>query len=535
MFAISGDPTWSDGAEHAQLFVEQMWDGSNYLAGTTSPAARNNLPDQLPLDTQAWNVLSRTNVLALHPQLFSNAEARFGCAFDGFTGYDFNNDKDGVWFEGTGQMCVAYAVAGQSQMAESLAHTLGNAQQMPAPVGNGLGMLAASHNGVTTGFSTVFGSNYYNCRLHVGATAWNIFAQLGFNPYYQTFVVEKGVYNGLFYSANGITEETSGMLSGLNITAQGTFTGRLLVGGGSYSLAGGFDAFGNASNRIPRSAKLGGPMTVQMMLNCAMNPPQLIGTVSGTNGGLWAADLMAFSASNSSPSAEYTMLMPSLGKGIGIAPPGDGYILVTNHAGTVTLSGSLPDGTVFNQTVPADQSNELPLYASLYGNTGLFMGWLNLFGSSPVGQATWIRKSSHSTLYSNGFTNNLGIMGSVWTVPPAHTVPFPVPFSLEISGGSLGSNLSYVVAWQSNNTLRTVSPLPSLFTNSLSGSLIPKTGLFTITFGNENHKGTTTGTGVLLQGVPSGGGYFLGVTNAGSINLQVPLSGGGILIPNSLR
>jgi hypothetical protein len=126
-------------------------------------------------------------------------------------------------------------------------------------------------------------------------------------------------------------------------------------------------------------------------------------------------------------------------------------------------------------------------------------------------------------------------MGSVWTVPPAHTVPFPVPFSLEISGGSLGSNLSYVVAWQSNNTLRTVSPLPSLFTNSLSGSLIPKTGLFTITFGNENHKGTTTGTGVLLQGVPSGGGYFLGVTNAGSINLQVPLSGGGILIPNSLR
>jgi hypothetical protein len=113
-----------------------MWDDTRgcYLAGTTSPNARNELSGELPLDCQSWNVLSRTNVLALHPQLLSDAETNFGCTFDGFTGDDFNNDKDGVWFEGTAQMCVAYAVAGQPQLAAAVAKKLSEAQQMPAPI-----------------------------------------------------------------------------------------------------------------------------------------------------------------------------------------------------------------------------------------------------------------------------------------------------------------------------------------------------------------------------------------------------------------
>jgi hypothetical protein len=159
MFDLTGDSVWSDGAAHAESFVESMWDSTNgcYLAGTTSPDVRNTLPGELPLDTQSWNVLSRTNVLALHPQLLSDADLIFGCTFDGFTGYDFNDDRDGVWFEGTGQMSVAYAVAGDPQKAATLAHTLSNAQQMPPPVGNGLGIVAASHDGVMSVWSIIEG------------------------------------------------------------------------------------------------------------------------------------------------------------------------------------------------------------------------------------------------------------------------------------------------------------------------------------------------------------------------------------------
>jgi hypothetical protein len=53
------------------------------------------------------------------------------------------------------------------------------AQQMPAPAGNGLGIVAAARDAVTSGF----GFKLFR-RLHIGATSWNVFGQLGFNPYY---------------------------------------------------------------------------------------------------------------------------------------------------------------------------------------------------------------------------------------------------------------------------------------------------------------------------------------------------------------
>lgn len=286
MFEITGDSAWSDGAQHAQLFVEAMWDDTDgcYLAGTISPDVRNELTNELPLDTQSWSILSLTNALVLHPQLLDDAEALLGCSSNGFTGFDFNNDKDGVWFEGTAQMCVAYAVAGRPQMSATLAETLGNAQQMPPPVGNGLGMVAASHNGLTTGFSTEFGPNYYNCRLHIGATAWNIFAQLGFNPYYQTFIVEPGVYGGLVYS-NSLEGQSVGTLEDLNVNSQRAFIGKLLTGNQTFSLSGNLDPFGNASVIIPRPKNIGGPLALQLILNCTMNPVSLSGVVSVANGG----------------------------------------------------------------------------------------------------------------------------------------------------------------------------------------------------------------------------------------------------------
>jgi hypothetical protein len=193
MYSATGDPTWSDGAAHAQSFVESMWDDALgcYLAGTTSPGVLNLVAGELPLDVQSWNVLSRTNVLALHPGLLTNALNEFGCTVDGFTGFDFNTNRDGVWFEGTGQMCVAYAFSGQpesQEMAKTLAATLSHAQQMPPPFGDGLGLVAASHDALATGFNNDYGPNYYYRRMHLAATSWLIFAQLGYNPYYQTRV-----------------------------------------------------------------------------------------------------------------------------------------------------------------------------------------------------------------------------------------------------------------------------------------------------------------------------------------------------------
>ncbi len=57
------------------------------------------------------------------------------------------------------------------------------------PFGNGRGIAAASHDHLSTGFDDF---EYYR-RLHVGATAWNLFAQLGYNPYYQSFFLSPDV------------------------------------------------------------------------------------------------------------------------------------------------------------------------------------------------------------------------------------------------------------------------------------------------------------------------------------------------------
>lgn len=185
MSQITNDPQWQADAEHARQFIEAMWDAQRgcYLAGTLDPENRNALPNQLPLDVQAWSVLVLPNVLMLHPKLLDCAEANHRASHHGFSGFDFNEDKDGVWFEGTGHMTSAYAFAGDPSKPESLREELRRVQQS-ASLGDGRGTVAACHDGVSTGF----GFKLFR-RLHVGATAWNVFAQLAFNPYYQTKAV----------------------------------------------------------------------------------------------------------------------------------------------------------------------------------------------------------------------------------------------------------------------------------------------------------------------------------------------------------
>lgn len=185
LYQITGQTQWLSGAILASNFVESMWETNRgcYLAGTTggSPDSRNQLVGELPLDTQTWTILSIPGTLARHPDLFAALETYHRNQHDGFDGEDFNDDTNGVWFEGTAQTAVDYASVGNSLRLDQLRATLQAAQQTPPPYGDGMGMPAASHDGVSSGF----GFDLFR-RPHVGATSWNIFAQKGFNPFYQT-------------------------------------------------------------------------------------------------------------------------------------------------------------------------------------------------------------------------------------------------------------------------------------------------------------------------------------------------------------
>jgi hypothetical protein len=147
------------------------------------------------------------------------------------------------------------------------------------------------------------------------------------------------------------------------------------------------------------------------------------------------------------------------------------------------------------------------------------IGWIGLESGALAGNLTWIKEASRfTTLYTNGFTNMLSVQGSPWINQPPHTAAIDLRLGqLDVSGGSLLSPLSFSVAVSNNNAL---VKLPGSPTNSLTGSINPKTGLLTVTFGNGAGKATTSGTGAVLQNVTNAAGFFLGKTNAGSILLK---------------
>jgi hypothetical protein len=321
-----------------------------------------------------------------------------------------------------------------------------------------------------------------------------------------------GIYNGLFTQAS-VREGTSGMLAGLAVTSSATYSGRLLTAGSTNAISGVFNASGQSSNYVKRTASQGGPLTLAMTLNWNNSPPTITGTVSGANGGTpWVASLTNELAANTPLSAEYTVLVPR-----GPAP-GYGYILITNHASAVTLKGLLADGASFSQEVPLSGNDSLPVYVKLYGGNGVLLGWLNLQSGSPSGNLAWLKQGSPSGVNGNGFTNLVFVQGSPWTNPPAGSPAIDLSSGqLLISSGGLAAPLSFNVGVNNNNAL---VKLPGSPTNSLTGSINPKTGLLTVTFGNGAGKATTTATGAVLQKSVNAAGFFLEKPNAGTVLLQ---------------
>ena len=341
------------------------------------------------------------------------------------------------------------------------------------------------------------------------------------------FLPAAGVYNGLFSATNGVTEETAGLLYNLVLTTNGAYAGRLYLAGTNYTLAGNFDILGRAAASVGpaaapggRSSAGGGPLQVELTLeNAPAN--QIVGTVSNP---LWTANLKAELADNALPSAQYTMLFSPPAGATANTPPGDGYALVTNHAGVLTFSGALADGTSFSQTVPASAAGNVPVYASLYQNTGLLLGWINLnhLADSPsTNLLTWIKKPSSATpLYPGGFTNTLPVQGALWTNPPPNTPAMPFNSGLLLVSNS-GLSLIFNVAISNNNALAKLGGVPL---NSLTGSINPNTGLLNVTVGNGNGAAAITGTGAVLQTSNSGMGFFATAAGAGLISLQTNLS-----------
>ncbi len=324
------------------------------------------------------------------------------------------------------------------------------------------------------------------------------------------FPAVRGTYNGLFSASNGVTEQSAGMVSALTVTSRGSYTGNLLINGASQPLNGAFNLEFQATNIIPRPASQGGPLTVVMsVVQSNDSAPQLTGVVSNA---AWTANLTADIAGNSFPSAAYTMLLPPDAAN---APGGDGYAVITNHAGPANgarIVGVLADGVPFSQTVPVSSDGRLPLYANLYGGEGLLLGWIDLGLTNQSGDGlTWIHPALSSGFYPNPFTNIFS--GSQILLSPWSNAPSILDRLTNLSLLHAITNSAAIT----NIPVR-ISSAGLVGGPGVNGAVNLKTGSFKITIGSGSSRVTGTGA-ILLNSTNGGGGCALTGTNILAIRL----------------
>jgi uncharacterized repeat protein (TIGR03803 family) len=343
-----------------------------------------------------------------------------------------------------------------------------------------------------------------------------------------------GSFNGLFYQTNGspVTEQSSGFVTvTIASTSKGAYTAKLLLDGGSYSFTGAFDLNGNSVTNLARKGKSPLALTLHVDLNTLPPATVMTGTVTATN---WAgpsglmADLAVFNGKTivaTNYAGKYTLVLPG-SAAPSISPGGDGAATFTNNlAGTAVLGGALGDGTSLgSQSVPISQDGLVPVYVPLYSGQGSVFGWLafsNLPPKTLSGGLTWFKLSGPAkSLYSNGFTFQTNIIGSVY-VPSATNLLALTNGTLTITDPGQGIDLVYTNVTVVSNKLSYTAPP----TNQLIVTFTPASGTMTVSFRPTGAKANITAQGVVLQGAladPSlkAAGWFIGTNQTGSFELE---------------
>ena len=174
---LQPDSAWQNNAGFARGFVTALWDpkSRHFWVGTLPDGTSINRGNS-GLDAELW------------PLLLANAPKEWQGALDyvekhhaARPGFDFNDDRDGVWWEGTAQAALVYRALGKEAKADRLLAAM--ARRFSA---GGL-LWATDAARITTGLALSPSSttdDFYYFRLpHLGATAWAALAAQAWNPF----------------------------------------------------------------------------------------------------------------------------------------------------------------------------------------------------------------------------------------------------------------------------------------------------------------------------------------------------------------
>jgi hypothetical protein len=165
-------------AASARTFLDAAFDerAGCFRMGTDTEGHMRGI-EAVALDTQLWPLLGVANPPEAWRRALSCATTRLGVP----GGFDFNDDRDGLWVEGTAQAALAYRSVQTEATAGELLQTLAG-QRAPS------GWLYASREarlttGLRIGPASTQDDFFYFRRPHLGATAWAALAALGHNPF----------------------------------------------------------------------------------------------------------------------------------------------------------------------------------------------------------------------------------------------------------------------------------------------------------------------------------------------------------------
>ena len=173
----TGSKNWAAQTSKARHFLDSQFDATSgrFYIGTLPDGISSNQAVS-GLDTQLWPLL----LPDMDPRwraALAFAEHAHGVS----GGFDFNDDRDGLWVEGTAQAALVYRSLGQAKhyqtcMAEVSAHFSAGGY-----------LYATREPRITTGLAIHPDSRaadlYYFHAPHLGATAWAAIAASGWNPF----------------------------------------------------------------------------------------------------------------------------------------------------------------------------------------------------------------------------------------------------------------------------------------------------------------------------------------------------------------
>jgi hypothetical protein len=169
---------WEIYGDKALKFLEEMWDTreSRFHIGSVENGNAPNLAAS-GLDAELWPLIAVPSFAEKRGAVLEWTERNHGVA----GGFDFNDDRDGIWLEGTAQAALVYQINNQPDKASVLLETIS------ANVSRDQLVYATVNEELTTGLqvgpSSTPGDFKYYRLPHIGATGWAILAALKLNPF----------------------------------------------------------------------------------------------------------------------------------------------------------------------------------------------------------------------------------------------------------------------------------------------------------------------------------------------------------------